>query len=61
MTGSVVNLNRARKARDRTAGKVKADENAVKHGRTKAERLLEASQEAKAQSHLDQHMFEDDQ
>lgn len=59
MTGSVTNLNRARKARDRAAEKAQADANAIKHGRTKAQRLLEATQAEKAKRALDQAKFEE--
>ncbi|WP_210526744.1 DUF4169 family protein [Rubellimicrobium arenae] len=59
MTGSVVNLNKARKARDRATEKAQADANAVKHGRTKAERLLEAARAEKAKRALDQAKFEE--
>lgn len=54
-----VNLNKARKARDRAAEKAQADANALKHGRTKAERLLEAAQAEKARRALDQAKFEE--
>lgn len=54
-----VNLNKARKARDRAAEKAQADANALKHGRTKAERLLEAAQAEKAKRALDQAKFEE--
>ena len=43
MTDSPVNLNRARKAKARAEEKRQADENAVRHSRTKAQRLLEAA------------------
>lgn len=59
MTGSIVNLNRARKARDRAAEKAEADANAARHGRTKAQRLLEAAQAEKAKRVLDQAKFEE--
>ncbi len=59
MTGSVTNLNKARKARDRAAEKAQADANALKHGRTKAERLLEAAQAEKARRALDGAKFEE--
>ena len=59
MTGSVVNLNRARKARDRAEEKAQADANALKHGRTKAERLLEAARAEKARRALDGAKFEE--
>jgi len=55
---TVLNLNRARKARDRAAEKAQADANAMKHGRGKAERLLEAAQAEKARRALDQAKFE---
>ena len=58
MTGSVTNLNKARKARDRAAEKAQADANALKHGRSKAERLLEAAREEKARRALDGAKFE---
>ncbi|PVA06134.1 DUF4169 family protein [Thalassorhabdomicrobium marinisediminis] len=56
----IVNLNKVRKARDLTAKKAEADLNAVKFGRTKAERLAEAALEAKAKARLDQLKFEDE-
>ena len=60
MTGSFLNLNRARKALDRAKEKAQADANASKHGRTKAQRLLEATQADKAKRALDQSKFEDE-
>ena len=59
MTGSVTNLNKARKARDRAAEKAQADANALKHGRSKAERLLEAAREEKARRTLEGAKFEE--
>ena len=56
----IVNLNKVRKDRDRTARKAQADANAAKHGRTKAERLAEAAREAKARVRLGQMKFEDE-
>jgi phage protein D len=55
----VVNLNKARKARDRAEEKAQADANALRHGRTKAQRLLEATQADKARRTLDQSKFEE--
>lgn len=55
----VVNLNKARKARDRAEAKAQADANAVRHGRTKAERLLEAARADKARRALDGLKFEE--
>jgi hypothetical protein len=57
--GSIVNLNRARKARDRAAEKAEADANAVRHGRTKAQRLLEAAEKERARKVLDGAKFEE--
>ncbi|MBW7921177.1 MAG: DUF4169 family protein [Rubellimicrobium sp.] len=54
-----VNLNCARKDRARAEAKVQADANAARHGRTKAERVLEAARQEKARRHLDQHRFEE--
>ncbi|MDB4054354.1 DUF4169 family protein, partial [Octadecabacter sp.] len=45
---TVVNLNKFKKARDLTTKKTEADQNAAKHGRTKAERLAEAARDAQA-------------
>ena len=57
---SPINLNKARKARDRAAEKAQADENAVRFGRTKAQRVLEAAQAEQARARLDQLKFEDE-
>ena len=43
MTDGPVNLNRYRKEKAKADAKTRADANAVKHGRTKAERLLDAA------------------
>jgi phage protein D len=60
MTGPAVNLNKARKARERAEAKGQADANALRHGRTKAQRLLEATQAEKARRVLDQSRFEEE-
>ncbi|MEJ6398834.1 DUF4169 family protein [Yoonia sp. 208BN28-4] len=57
---TVVNLNKARKTRDKVKSKQQADENAVKFGRTKAERVLEATRSEQANSRLAQLKFEDE-
>lgn len=57
---TVVNLNKLKKARDLTTKKTEADQNAAKHGRTKAERLAEAARDAQASARLDQLKFEDE-
>ncbi|NKX46114.1 DUF4169 family protein [Roseicyclus persicicus] len=61
MTGKVVNLTRARKARARDEKRQAADANAARHGRTKAEREAEARDAERAARHLDQHRREDEE
>lgn len=56
---SPINLNQVRKDRSRADDKARADANAVKHGRTKAQRLLEAAQAEQAKRRLDQTKFEE--
>lgn len=58
MSGKVVNLNRARKARDRDAQKTRAAENVARFGRTKAEKIEEAARADKARRDLDGHAQE---
>ena len=60
MTDSPVNLNRYRKEKAKADAKTRADANAVKHGRTKAERLLDAARSEKARQMLDRHKIEDE-
>lgn len=52
---TVVNLNKARKAKARASDKAQADANAVKFGRTKAEKDLARAQAEKAARELDCH------
>lgn len=56
----IVNLNRARKASARNERSRTADANAIKHGRTKAERVAEAARSLTAQKMLDQHKLEEE-
>jgi|TARA_R110000850_G_scaffold8891_9_gene32726 hypothetical protein len=58
VTGKVVSLSAARKARDRDAKKVRADANAARFGRTRAEKDVEKAQADKAQRHVDDHEIE---
>lgn len=51
----VTNLNRFRKSRDRDRKRAAADENAVKFGRTKAQKSLDTARAEKAQRSLDGH------
>jgi len=55
-----VNLNHVRKAKTRAEAKTKADENAVRFGRTKAEQVLEAAKAKQASDRLAQLKFEDE-
>jgi len=55
-----INLNQARKARNRAEAKAKADENAVRFGRTKAGQLLDAARDKQTNDRLSQLKFEDD-
>ncbi len=57
---SVVNLNKVRKAKTKANDKAAADENAVRFGRTKAERVLAAAQADQASNRLSQLKFEDE-
>lgn len=51
----VVSLSKARKAAAAKAARATADANAMKFGRTKAERLLQRTREEKAARELDGH------
>ncbi|MEM8592503.1 MAG: DUF4169 family protein [Pseudomonadota bacterium] len=54
----VVNLNKARKAREKADAKARADQNAIKFGRTKAEKAEEAAQKAAQITRLDGHKLD---
>lgn len=58
MSGTPINLNRARKDRARAEKKARADENAVKFGRSKAQRDLDEAQVEKTRRTLDQHRID---
>ena len=49
----IVNFNKARKSRERIKKRQQADENAVKFGRTKAQKKLEEAEKEKAARDLD--------
>ena len=51
----IVNLNRARKERDRSEKQDKAAENRIAFGRTKAEKSLAKSKVEAAKRHVDGH------
>lgn len=50
---NVVNLGRARKRKRDAAEQRRADENAIRHGRTKAEKLRERMEQAKLRATVD--------
>lgn len=58
MSGKPVNLNRVRKDKARAEKRARADENAVKFGRTKAEKARDGAAADKAGKHLDGHKRE---
>ncbi|WP_347864539.1 MULTISPECIES: DUF4169 family protein [Planktomarina] len=53
-----VNLNRFRKAKARAEKSARATQNAVKFGRSKAEKHLQETKNAAQVQHLDQHKRE---
>lgn len=55
-----INLNKVRKEKTRAETKAQADINAVKFGRTKAQRLLETAREDLAARRLDQLKFDEE-
>jgi uncharacterized protein DUF4169 len=61
--GKTINLRTARKAAARRQAAERAAENRVIHGRTKAERQLQAAKSTQAAQHLDGHRLDtgDDQ
>ena len=56
-----INLNRARKDRARAEARQLANENAAKHGLSKADKVLAATRTARAASLLDQHRADDEE
>lgn len=55
MTGKIVSLSHARKTRARDAARREADENAARHGLTKAERAAQKAAADAARARLDAH------
>jgi len=53
--GDVINLRKTRKTAERSLHQQSAAANRLKHGRSKAERNLEAARKAKARHDLDHH------
>ncbi len=58
--GKPVNLNRFRKARARADAKARADENAVKFGRSRAEKELDQARQERVERVLDDHKRDPD-
>ncbi|MEI5665366.1 DUF4169 family protein [Bosea sp. CCNWLW174] len=56
----IVNLRRARKARDRASAEAKAEQNRIAFGRTKAERKLTEAEKTLAERRLEGHRLSDD-
>ena len=54
----IINLRQVKKQAARKAARASADANAAKHGRTKAERVLEKTRTDKAAKDLDGHKRE---
>ena len=52
---TLVNLNKARKEKLRADKRAKADENAIKYGRSKADREADKATKVRAKTHLDNH------
>jgi ribosomal protein L19E len=50
----IININRARKQRARAASVIKAEENRVRFGRTKAEKQADAAERARVDKLLDE-------
>ncbi|WP_397542080.1 DUF4169 family protein [Roseovarius salis] len=58
MNGKPVNLNRVRKQKARAEKRARADENAVKFGRSKAEKARDEANSERANRHVDGHKRE---
>ena len=57
---TIIGLAKARKLREKAIDKAKADANSVKFGRSKAQKLLEATQREKARHMLDAHRSDEE-
>lgn len=56
----ITNLNRYRKDKARAEKRRLGDENAAKHGRTKAQKAVEQADAERAARRLDRHLRDDD-
>ncbi|NNG04945.1 MAG: DUF4169 family protein [Inquilinus sp.] len=59
--GEVINLNQARKRKQRAEKAGKAASNRAKHGRDKAQRGRESAEKEKLDKTLDQHALDDEE
>lgn len=59
MTGKVINLRQARKAKARDEKRATAETNAAQHGQTKAERTAIQNEKSRARHLLDGHEMTD--
>ncbi|WP_085816604.1 DUF4169 family protein [Roseovarius halotolerans] len=57
----VINLNKIRKQRARAAKREQADQNAARHGRSKADRALDAARSDKVLQDHEAHRRDDDE
>ncbi len=57
----IINLRQVKKARDRSLQRATGDENAARHGRSKALKALEKTRADKARCELDGHLREQDE
>ena len=55
-----ISLNKVRKERAKVAKRQKADENAVRFGRTKAEKARDEAQAKRQSAHIDGHHRDED-
>lgn len=60
MSGEIINLNKARKARAKTDAKAKAAANRVRHGETTAQRAVKLIERLRAEKKLDGHKRDED-
>ncbi len=57
---NVINLNQVRKTKARAEKRAQADENAVRHGRSKADKALDTARADQDRSRLDAHEREEE-
>ncbi|MDZ4112049.1 MAG: DUF4169 family protein [Brevundimonas sp.] len=56
----IINLNRARKARQKAGAKATAEANRALHGRSRADRAAQKIERERADRHIEGHKREDD-